>query len=124
MTIWRTAAAIAAIVTMGMSSGVLAAPPKPAPRPTLRCAEAAPFLKSLKDQNGEIPAFNGVTIGGAGAMITVSPAGSWTMMMVAGDKLCPLAAGDLIKTEGATKPETSLPAAPALLKHGLRLIRD
>lgn len=111
----RTLAAIVALMLMGMPSGVSAAP-------ELQCGQADAVLKGLKDHNGEVPAFSGVTSAGGPVTITVSPSGSWSMLLTLGSNLCFLAAGDLLKTD-ADKPQTKAPVpAPGLQPHGLRLV--
>ena len=111
-------AALIAASLMGMSSRVEAAI-------ALRCADATTVFDGLKKENGEVPYFTGITAAGGDVMITVGPSGSWTMVLNVNGRLCMLAAGDLIKTEGAPKPEpNNLPAAPALLEHGILLIRQ
>lgn len=134
MTTWRNGlAALAALsLLVGMSSGVRAAG-------VVACGAAATVFKGLKDQNGEIPVFTGVSIAGAEVTITVSPQGSWSMLQTMGSNLCMVAAGDMVKAEGeAAKPDpggvpfphphyskpppSSGADASALLEYGLRAI--
>lgn len=62
----------------------------------LQCGSATEILAHLKSHYGEVPSFVGVTATGAPTTITVSPSGTWTMLMAVQDKLCFIGAGKAI----------------------------
>jgi hypothetical protein len=85
------------------------------------------MLKALKEQYGEVPAFAGAMAQGMPFTITVSPKGTFSVLIGMDDKLCMGSSGDhwAAVTVDPTKPESqSLPDAPALLPHHMILIHD
>lgn len=93
------------------------------------CGPAKEFIRGLKERYDESPNYTGAAMNGAAVTITTSPKGTWTMFLaMPPDQLCSIAAGDhwqaVAPSAEAPKPAPgSLPAAPALLDHGVILIR-
>jgi hypothetical protein len=84
-------------------------------------------IKGADEHYQEKPAFSGVLANGTPFMVVVSASGTFTVLVVAGDKLCVGSSGDhweAVVPVPATPGPSKLPDAPALLKHGLRLIAD
>lgn len=96
-----------------------------------QCGPAAKIIAGLKSQYDEVPTYTGSVGAEGGAMtFTVSPRGTWTMVVAAPpDQLCIIAAGEQWQAvaPSADAPHAApgnLPDAPALLEHGLILIRQ
>ncbi len=109
---------------LGMTVLVLVTgPPSRALAAEMHCGPAPLVLKALKDNAAEVPAFSGASIGGGQLIMTVSATGSWTMFVITGANLCPVAAGEAIKPDADGKPATKAPMAlPGLQPHDLILI--
>jgi hypothetical protein len=120
MMIWRALTAMVGLAIIGAASPVRAVEQP-------QCAPADRMLKALKEQYGEVPAFAGAMSAGTPFTITVSPKGTFSVLIGMDDKLCIANAGDqwAVVTADPAKPvPQSLPDAPALLEHDMLLIKD
>lgn len=91
------------------------------------CGEPKTVLQGVKQNHAEVPAFTGDLANGSPFTITISPSGTWTFLVGVNGMLCIGSSGDHWQTTAAepVKPSSGrLPDAPALLEHGLLLIRQ
>ncbi len=87
-----------------------------------KCGSTDELFKALLSQYQEKPAFVAAGNGGLDVTVTISPSGTWTMVVQHGTAACIIGAGD--KWKVVPPPEIIPQSSPGLQEHGLILIHD